>query len=176
MEKIKSILVVGFVMALLLAGSTFYFSFKYSGEVLSASDYEDKGVYTFIPYRVLSERVENTSAISRERRLHPYKIAYRVQYKTTERSGYKYKVDTAGKGTGNKIIEEGKPIERRVLQIKKTRRYVTVEPSENAETFTSGQSSWYNMLMAISGGFILLSACGTGYLYMRRKKAMEAEQ
>lgn len=174
MEKIKSILVVAFVMALLFAGTVFYYAFKYSGEVLSASDYEDKGVYTFMPYRVVPERVQNTTGTSRDRRMHPYKTVYRVHYKTTERSGYKYKVDTAGTGTGKNIIDEGKTIDRRVLVIKKTKRYITVEPNENAESFTSGQSTWYTLMMILSGGFILLSAGGAGFFYMRHKKAQEA--
>ena len=42
-----------------------------------ASDYEDMGVHTFFPYRVLPHSVENTST-GRDKRLYPAKTVYVV--------------------------------------------------------------------------------------------------
>lgn len=55
-----------------------------------ASDYEDKGVYEFIPYRVLPAQRENTGAVGRQRRLHPTKTVYVLHYKAQGHSSYRY--------------------------------------------------------------------------------------
>ncbi len=55
-----------------------YLSIKYLVAILPANHYEDRGVYTFLPYQMLSVQVQNTRASGRDRRMNPTKTAYMV--------------------------------------------------------------------------------------------------
>lgn len=123
-----------------------------------ASDYEDKGVYEFIPYRVLPAQRENTGAVGRQRRLHPTKTVYVLHYKAQGHSSYRYKLDTAGEYTARQMLAEKKSVARRVLAIRSTNRYITVEPELTAETYTRNQQYKYIWIIGCSLPYIVYFA------------------
>ena len=88
MQKLKSIIFVAGLMLLILAAVVGYLSIKYLSAILPADSYEDKGLYTFLPYQVLPVQVENTGASGRARRMNPTKTVYTVYYRDTSGSGY----------------------------------------------------------------------------------------
>ena len=75
-------------MLLILAAVVGYLSIKYLSAILPVDNYEDKGLYTFLPYQVLPVQVENTGASGRARRMNPTKTVYTVYYRDTSGSGY----------------------------------------------------------------------------------------
>lgn len=127
------------IVLLLIAAVGAWTGIKNMRAVRPASDYEDKGVYEFIPYRVLTEQRENTGAVGRQRRLHPTKTVYVLYYKAQGHPSYRYKLDTAGEYTARQMLAEKKSVARRVLAIRSTNRYITVEPELTAETYTRNQ-------------------------------------
>ena len=62
MEKLKSMVYVAGIMLLILAVTAGGLSIQYLAELLPASSYEDKGVYTFLPYQVLPIPVQHKGA------------------------------------------------------------------------------------------------------------------
>ena len=83
MQKLKSIIFVAGLMLLILAAVVGYLSIKYLSAILPVDSYEDKGLYTFLPYQVLPVQVENTGASGRARRMNPTKTVYMVYYRDT---------------------------------------------------------------------------------------------
>ena len=123
---------------------------KNISSVRPASDYEDKGVYEFIPCKIVPVQRENTGATARQRRLHPTKIVYVLHYRAQGHSSYRYRLDTAGEYTAKQMLAEKKSVVRRVLAIKSTNRYLTVEPELTAETYTRSQQYNYIWIMGCS--------------------------
>ena len=77
-KKLKPFITVAGVMLLLAAVTMGYFSAQRLSSIIPASGYEDKGVYSFVPVRVLPVQVENTGATGRARRMNPTKTVYMV--------------------------------------------------------------------------------------------------
>ncbi len=157
MEKIKSTLFAITLMLLLLAVTSGGLSIKYLFEVRSADRYEDKGVYTFVPYQVLPVQVKNTGS-GRNRRMNPTKTVYMVYYREASGSGYQWSEQAYSRDLGQDIVDAGKAVERRVLSIVENRTYITVEPDENAESYTAGLRQRYIFIIALSAAYILLYA------------------
>ena len=88
MQKLKSIVFVAGVMLLILSAVMAYLSIEELFAMLPPDSYKDRGIYTFTPYEVASEQVKNTSADSRDRRMHPTKTVYIVCYRDIGGSGY----------------------------------------------------------------------------------------
>ena len=156
MQKLKSIVFIAGVLLLILAAVIGYLSIKNLSDVRSVDSYEDKGVYTFSPYEVLPVQVKNTGANGRDRRMNPTKTVYMVYYRATDGSGYQWSEQALTQELGQKIVEEGASVTRRVLIIPDDHTYITVEPDQTAESYTEGLQQKYIVNFCLSAGYLLL--------------------
>lgn len=76
-------------------------------ELRPAEDYEGRGVRAFEPYEVYPIQVENTEASGRDRRMHPTKTVYMVNYWATDGSGYEWSEEAYSKDHGQRAVEAG---------------------------------------------------------------------
>ncbi|HJC24660.1 MAG TPA: hypothetical protein H9761_13300 [Candidatus Eisenbergiella merdavium] len=161
--------VVG-VMGLVLSMAFLYVGVKGIVTVRPASSYEDMGVHTFYPYQALPTSVENTST-GRDKRLNPTKTVYVIDYKTLDGSGYQWHVNTGNsKSEANRILAAGESVERRVLSIKETGKYITVEAELTADTYVEGQKQRYFWMVGLSGGYLVLCLAGWVVVKQSQKK------
>ena len=156
MGKLKSIIFVVGIMLLILAAAMGYLSFRYLSAILPADSYEDKGVYTFSPYQVLPVQVQNTGASGRDRRMNPTKTAYMVYYQDISESGYQWSEQALTRELGQKIVDAGTIVERRVLSIPADGSYITVEPGQTAESYSAGLRQKYMIALTLAGAYVLL--------------------
>lgn len=156
MAKLKSIIFVVGVMLLILAAAVGYLSIKYLTTILPADSYEDKGVYTFSPYQVLPVQVQNTGASGRNRRMNPTRTVYMVYYKDISGSGYQWSEQALTRELGQKIVDAGTTVERRVLSVPADRSYITVEPGQTAVSYTAGLRQKYITILVLAGLYVLL--------------------
>ena len=170
MEKVKSIGFAIGLMLLILATVMIYLSAKELFSISPASDYEDRGIRTFEPFEVFSVQVRNTSAYSRDRRMNPTKTVYMVNYRATDGSGYKWADQAITLDRGERIVEEGVQIERRVLSIPSRGTYITVEPDQTAESFTAGLLQKYVLYLALSVGYILVYLVIWGVILSKKRR------
>ena len=156
MAKLKSIVFVAGVMLLILAVVMGYLSIKYLSAILPANSYEDKGIYNFSPYQVLSIQVQNTGVSGRDRRMNPTKTVYMVYYRDTSGSGYQWSEQALTRELGQEIVDVGAAVERRVLAIPADRSYITVESGQTAESYTAGLRQEYITALVLVGAYVLL--------------------
>ena len=101
--------------------------------------------------------MENTST-GRDKRLNPTKTVYVVYYQATDASGYQWQVETGNsKSEANRILAEGEHVERRVLSIRDSRKYITVEAGQTADTYTAVQKQKYLLMAGLSVGYLVIS-------------------
>ncbi len=155
MQKLKSVTFVAGWLLFIFAAAMICVSIKDRSAMLSADSYEDKGIYTFIPYQMLPVQVENTGANGRNRRMNPVRTVYMVYYKDNKGSGYQWKKQALTRENGLRIVEDGEPVKRRVLSIPGRGTYITVEPGQTAESYTAGQQKKNSFLLLASGGYLL---------------------
>lgn len=124
--------------------------------VRPADAYEDKGVHTFSPYEVLPVQVKNRTGTGRSRRLHPTRTVYKLYYKATDGSGYRYVEEVPAKSFGEKRVKEGITVERRVLSVTKEDVYITVEPDQTAESYTAQCRRRYILYIILSAVYFLV--------------------
>ena len=170
MAKLKSIVFVAGVMLLILAAAVGYLSIKELSAMLPADGYKDRGVYTFIPYEVASEQVKNTSADSRDRRMHPTKTVYIVCYRDIGGSGYRWKERAITPEMGQAVVDVGATVERRVLSIPDRGTYITVEPDQTAESYTAGLRRKYIVTLSLSVVYFLLYAAAWCLIWRKNRK------
>ncbi|NCE75626.1 hypothetical protein D1157_11535 [Anaerotruncus sp. X29] len=170
MKKLKSIFFVAGVMLLILSAVMAYLSIEELSAMLPADSYTDRGVYTFAPYEVASEQVKNTSASSRERRMNPTKTVYIICYRDIGGNGYRWKERTVTPEMGQAVVDAGTTVERRVLSIPDRGTYITVEPHENAESFTAGLRQRYIITLSLSIGYLLLYLLVWCIIWRRNRK------
>ena len=156
MQKLKSIIFVAGLMLLILVAVVGYLSIKYLSAILPVDSYEDKGLYTFLPYQVLPVQVENTGASGRARRMNPTKTVYTVYYRDTSGSGYQWSEQALTRELGQEIVDAGIAVERRVLAIPDDRSYITVEPGQTAESYTVELRQKYITALILVGAYALL--------------------
>ena len=118
-----------------------YLSIKYLVAIFPAASYEDKGVYTFLPYQVLPVQVQNTGASGRDRRMNPTKTAYIVYYRTTSGNGYQWREQA-----------------------------LTREPGQTAESYTAGLRQKYIAALVLAGTYVLLYVAVWCAIFRLRKK------
>ncbi len=116
--------------------------------------YQDKGIYTFVPYQVLPIQVKNNTT-GRNKRMNPTKTVYKVYYRTKEYSGYEWSQEAPSKSAGVDIVAEKKPCQRRVLSRTDTGTYLTVDASQTAESYFLGLR---RRCLLITGGCLLYCA------------------
>ena len=124
------------IVLLLLAAGMIYAGGSLLLSVRSSEEYEDKGIMTFEPYRVLPQAVKNTGN-AQSRRTNPTKTVYMVYYRASD-SGYEWHREVASQSVGEQIVAQGEPVERRVLVIIEEGSYITVEADQTAESYTAG--------------------------------------
>ena len=152
---------------------TLYRGWKGAAAVRPADSYEDRGVHTFAPYRVLPVQVENTSGSRRYRRMHPTRTVYMVQYRTTNESGYRWRKEAPSRSLGLDIVAKKAPEKRRVLAIRGQKKYISIEAEQTAESYTAGlkrKYRWMAGLSAIYGAGFLIAAC---MIFLRRRESKE---
>lgn len=103
-----------------------------------ADCYTDQGIHPFKPYEVLPVQVKNTTGTSRDRRMRPTKTVYMLYYRATDGSGYRWSQEVVSKTYGQKVIDEGMSVERRVLSVAGENVYITTEAQLTARSYTSG--------------------------------------
>ena len=86
MKRLKTIILVAGILLLILSAASLYAAMQGISKVRPAEDYEDQGVRSFEPYAVYPVQVENTGAVGRDRRMHPTKTVYKVDYRATDGS------------------------------------------------------------------------------------------
>lgn len=155
MERVKSVCFTVGLVLLVLAVVIVFLSVKGLFAIPSADSYEDKGIYTFSPYQVLPIQVKNTGASGRDRRMNPTKTVYMIYYRATDGSGYQWSEQALTRELGQKTVDAGNAVERRVLSITSDRTYITVEPEQTAESYTSGLRQYYMTYLCLSAGYTL---------------------
>ncbi|MCI9051495.1 MAG: hypothetical protein HFI05_06130 [Lachnospiraceae bacterium] len=150
MQKIKYIGLMFLILSLVLG----YKAGKSLFEIRSADSYEDKGVHSFQPYQVLPVQVKNTTT-GRNKRMNPTRTVYMVYYRVTDGGGYEWRKKAVTKSEGQRIVTEGKKVERRVLSIPSENVYITIEPDQTAESYITEQKHKYFWLLGISITYIL---------------------
>lgn len=168
MERLKS-MGLGVILVLFIVSLTIlYIAGKGLMSMRPADSYQDKGVYTFVPTKVLPHQVRNTSTSRRYRRMNSTKTEYMIYYQTTDQSRYEWKVKAVTKSSGEKTVEEGIPVERKVLSIPESGTYITVEPDQTAEDYVRGQRRRNYILAGISLVYIIVVAIA-GFVWLLRR-------
>ena len=155
MRKLKSVIFAVGLMLFILSAAMLCLSVKNISAMPSPDSYEDKGIYTFVPYQVLPVQVENTGAIGRNRRMNPTKTVYMVYYKDNSSSGYQWTKQVVSRESGQEIVNGGVSVKRRVLNIPDKGTYITVEPEETAKSYTAGLQKKYRLALGTSAAYIL---------------------
>lgn len=159
------------IMGLILSIACLTLGVKGIATIRPASDYEDMGVHTFSPYKVLPYTVENR-ATSRDKRNNPTKTVYVVYYQTSDGTGYQWKLETSNdKDYADQILAKGDSVDRRVLSIKENGKYMTVDTDLTADTYVAGQQKRYLWMAGLSGGYLVL--CVALWLVMKRRTVGE---
>lgn len=168
MEKFTGIVRVIGIMGLILSIAFLSLGVKGIAIIRPASDYEDMGVHTFSPYKVLPHTVEN-SATGRDKRINPTKTVYVVYYQTSDGTDYQWKVETGNsKNDANQILAARGSVERRVLSIKENGKYMTVDAELTADTYVAGQQQRYLWMVGLSGGYLVL--CFMMWVAVKRRR------
>lgn len=95
---------MGGIFLLVLASACLCTAGKELHSLRPATVYEDDGIHTFYPYRVLPTPVKNTSSSGRDLRMNPTKTVYVVHYAANDRSGYQWSEQTSSKSSGQRIV------------------------------------------------------------------------
>ena len=170
MRKLKTIIPVAGILLLILSAASLYVAMQALSDIRPAEDYEDIGVLTFQPYDVLPVQVQNTGASSRDRRMNPTKTVYMIYYRATDGSGYKWSNEAFSKDHGQRVVEAGETVERRVLRIPADGTYITVEPEQSAGSYTAGLRQKYTTIFALAGAYVLLYGLLWCLIYRRNRK------
>lgn len=148
------------------------FSFYYTMKELPAEAYEDKGIYTFVAKNTYPTQVKTTGSRSSHYRT-TTRTVYMVEYKAKEYSGYRWREEAPSQTTGKEWVKEGKTVQRRVLSIKDTNTYISVDPKYTAETYVSHNKSRYTMFLLIPGLYLI--GYTAVWLHNREKRRLEEE-
>ena len=92
MERIKGFFRIAATLLLILSAAALVAGAGLWAGLRSPEQYEDRGVYMFVPYECLPTRVKNNSS-GRTQRMNPTKTVYKVYYRDTEGAGYRWSVD-----------------------------------------------------------------------------------
>lgn len=145
-------LMIGLLLVI-LATAFLYLGISGFISVPSASDYEDMGIHIFAPYDILPVQVENHTT-GRNKRLHPTKTVYMVHYQATDGTGYKWNIEGGSTKETAQILYNQGEITRRVLSISEDDTYITIEPEQTAETYTTALRQRY--ILMIGGSIVYI--------------------
>ena len=141
MRRLKTIIPVAGILLLILSAASLYVAMQALSDIRPAEDYEDIGVLTI----------------------------YMVYYRATDGSGYKWSSEAFSKDHGQRVVEAGETVERRVLRIPADGTYITVEPEQSAGSYTEGLRQKYITVLALAGAYVLLYGLGWCVLIFTKK-------
>lgn len=170
MNKLKSLIFVAGVMLFILAAVASYFSIEGIFTITPAEEYEDQGVHVFLPYQVLPVQVENTGATGRSRRMNPTRTVYMVYYRDMDAGGYRWEEQALTREIGQEIVEAKRTVRRRVLCIPDKGTYITIEPEQDAKSYTAGLQQKYVGILSASAAYLLLYLAAWGVIRNRRSR------
>lgn len=170
--KAKKVIAVGGLLLLILAASSLYVGARGFASIRPAADYKDSGIHTFAPYDILPVQVKN-NATGRAQRNNPTRTVYIVYYQATDGTGYRWQVEGGSvRELAEQVYDRG-PVERRVLSIPADNTYITVEPDQTAESYTSSLRQKYILILALSGGYVLVYAAAWVVILCRNQRLKE---
>ena len=157
MGKIMSILLA------ILALCGIVLSVKGYLEEPSADAYEDMGIETFYPTRVLPHQ-ESYSQKSGHRRTSGTRTVYEIVYQSASR--HKWTPEVGSKESAQKIVTEGEPVDRRILHYKGETSYITIPAEDTVDSYVQKNRRSYLRGLALSGLYL---AIGGGIILWKRK-------
>ncbi|MCK0525299.1 hypothetical protein [Anaerobiospirillum sp. NML120449] len=160
------------VMLLILAIGLFVAGWQESKTIRDPSEYTDRGVFAFHPYRVLPHSEANT-ATGRLRHSQATKTVYYVYHRPNGRNQWRYKMKVGSRAEGADVVRARKPVQRRVLSIPAERKYITVSPEMDAKSYISSRMNHVRWLWGI--GAAILALLGGIYFLQYRKNKREEE-
>ena len=156
--------ITGILLAI-LALATLAAAVKSCRSLSSPEDYADIGIYGFTPLS-LSQTQEAYRIKLGGGWKDRTRTVYIVEYRTGD-GVYRYRERTLSEDAGEKLIEQGQPIARRVLVNKETGEYLTIPPEETAESYLGGYRLRYLALIGASG--VYLAAFCAYHLFAKKK-------
>lgn len=96
-----------------------------------------------------------------------------VYYQTTDGTGYRWQVKGGSVRELAEQVYDCGPVERRVLFIPADNTYITVEPDQTAEGYTSSLRQRYTLILALSGGYVLVYAAVWVVILSRNQRRKE---
>ena len=146
------------IILILVAFCTAVVSVKWYVEQPSADAYEDMGIETFYPTRVLPHQ-ESYSQKSGHRRTSGTRTVYEIVYQSASRHKWTPEV---GSKDSQKIVAEGEPVDRRILHYKGETSYITIPAEDTVDSYVQGNCRSYlriftvwSLYLAVWGGIIL---------------------
>ena len=158
------------IMLLVLALACLYVGAEGFLTIRPAAAYEDMGVHTFSPYQTYPTQVKNTAG-GRQGRLHPTKTVYLVYYRATDGSGYQWKDEVQYRNTAEKMVAAGECVERRVLSIRESGKYITVEGDQTAGSYVFHPQRRYGGMVLLSAAYLVVYGCVWVSLIRKRRAA-----
>ena len=152
------------VMLLTAAPILLFFSLRELAALRPASAYQDLGVCEFVPDRIESIQTKSRGSAA-YRRTNPTRIVYRLIYKARDGSARQYRVDYPARTLAQEALEEAEPVDRRVLRIPEENAYLTLEPDQDAQSYTRTQRLRYLLTAGVCGLYLL----ARGGLWARRR-------
>ena len=159
---ISNLKYIGKIMSILLAILALcgiVLSVKGYLEEPSADAYEDMGIETFYPIRVLPHQ-ESYSQKSGHRRTSGTRTVYEIVYQSASR--HKWTPEVGSKDSAQKIVAEGEPVDRRILHYKGETSYITIPAEDTVDSYVQGNRRSYlriftvwSLYLAVWGGIIL---------------------
>lgn len=159
---ISNLKYIGKIMSILLAILALcgiVLSVKGYLEEPSADAYEDMGIETFYPTRVLPHQ-ESYSQKSGHRRTSGTRTVYEIVYQSASR--HKWTPEVGSKDSAQKIVAEGEPVDRRILHYKGETSYITIPAEDTVDSYVQGNCRSYlriftvwSLYLAVWGGIIL---------------------
>lgn len=121
-------------------------------QILPSSAYEDKGVHTFMPYKVISTTKKTYVNHRRVER-----SVYKLKYLAADGSRYQATRNVASRNTGQQMINQKESLELRVFSIIDKHQYITVDPSYTIQSYVHRQSQIYYGIVAGSAIYLGMS-------------------
>lgn len=139
---------------------------------LPADAYSDMGVYTFTPVRVYPTQEEYRIRVGRGWQ-DSTRTVYNVEYRAAS-DGYGYHEETYSEKEAQSLLREGVAVQKRVLTVNETGRYLTIAPEETAESYVTRYRMSYITILAVCMTYLL--GFSVFYLYRWRKSKIKAEE
>lgn len=152
-SNLKSIGKTILMMLAILALGEIVVSVKGYLEEPSVGAYEDIGIKTFYPTSVLPYQ-ERYVQKSGRRLTSGTRTVYKIVYLAA--SGHKWHPEVSSKESGQKIVAEGEPVDRRILHYKGETSYITIPAEDTVDSYVQRNRRRYMGLFAVSILYLLI--------------------